>query len=149
MFFLQRLGANREMHPGDFVERCIRFEVQQHRRPRPKIEDVSDARGGIVEPVADWLGHLVQERREVLLPVAENTSDAEARRRADDDALVDLLSERLDSHVFDEATARDFLGRYGPFDPQRAAAVLDEALRDDRTDHHVNVYLQTIREALR
>jgi len=136
-------------HDGDFVERCLPFEVQPHRRPRPKIDEPSEPRHGTVKPVADWLGHLVEQRREALLPIADHADDANARRRADDDALVALLSERLDAHVFDEATARDFLRRYGPFDPQRAAAVLDEVLRDDRSDHHVHVYLDALREALR
>ncbi len=139
-----------EVHrDSNFVERCIPFEVQQHRRPRPKIADVSEADSDTAEPVADWLGHLVQERRDELLPVADTAVAAAGRRRAADDALVALLSERLDSLVFDEATARDFLRRYGPFDPERAAAVLDEVLRGDRRDHHINVYLDAIREALR
>ena len=132
-----------------FVERCIPFEVQQHRRPRPKVADVGEAPEQRAEPVADWLGHLVQERREQLLPVVDDTPDADAERSVADDAIVSLLEERVDSHVFDEAAIRAFLHRYGPFDSTRAAAVLDDVLRADRTDHHVNVYLQALREALR
>jgi transposase InsO family protein len=137
---------------GAFIERCIPFEVQQHRRPRPKIDDIRDAPGATAstaKPVADWLGHLVQQRRNERLPIADNSAVADARRRADDDALVALLEERLDSHVFDEATAREFLHRYGPFEPEHAVAVLDEVLRDDRSDHHINVYLRAIRGSLR
>jgi len=135
---------------GDFVERCIPFQVQQHRRPRPKTDEPAGGRSTTapVEPAADWLGHLVKTRRDQLLPVADDKAAIEDRRAADDDALVVLLSERLDHHVFDEAAARDFLRRYGPFDPERAAAVLDDMLRHDRTDHHITVYLQALKEAL-
>ena len=139
-----------EVHyAGEFVERCIPFEVQPHRRPRGSSGATGTVGDEPAAPVADWLGHLVQVRRDELLPLAAVADDAVARRRADDDALVTLLSERLDAQVFDEETARDFVRRYGPFDPQRAAAVLDELLRSDRSDHHIHVYLNALREALR
>jgi hypothetical protein len=141
-----------EVHrDGDFVERCIPFAVQQHRRPRPKSDDSDAPAAATQPPVADWLGHLVEQRRDQHLPVAagHTEDDDDAQRRADDDALAALLHERLDSHVFDETTVRAFLHRYGPFDSERAAAVLDDVLRGDRSDHHINVYLQAIREALR
>lgn len=44
---------------------------------------------------------------------------------------------------------RDFLHRYGPFDPERAHAALDDVLGDGPADHHVAVYLEAIRETLR
>jgi hypothetical protein len=139
-----------EVHyAGEFVERCIPFEVQPHRRPRGSSAATGHDGDDPVEPVADWLGHLVQTRRNELLPLAAVADDAAARRRADDDALIALLRERLDAQVFDEETARDFVRRYGPFDPGRAAAVLDELLGDDRRDHHIHVYLNALREALR
>jgi len=141
-----------EVHrDADFVERCIPFAVQQHRRPRPKIDDGGASTTATQPPIADWLGHLVEQRRDQQLPVADGHTqdDADGQRRADDDALVALLGERLDSHVFDEATVRAFLRRYGPFDKGRAAAILDDVLRGDRSDHHINVYLQAIREAIR
>ena len=134
---------------GDFVERCIPFAVQQHRRPRPRIDDAGASATDTAKPVADWLGHLVQQRRAERLPAADSAVDAEASRRAADNALIELLEERLDSQIFDEATARAFLRRYGPFDPERAAGVLDEHLRNERLDHHITVYLHAIREALR
>ncbi len=140
-----------EVHrDSTFVERCVPFRVQQHRRPRPKSSEAAGGQGahspGETKPVADWLGHLVKTRRDQFLPVVDNKASLEERRADADDAIVTLLSERLDRHVFDEATVRDFLRRYGPFDPERAAAVLNDMLRDDRTDHHINVYLQAIRE---
>lgn len=73
-------------------------------------------------------------------PTAETDADA---------GVVALLRERLDPSVFDETAVRDFLRRYGPFDVERATRALDDVLGDGRTDHHVHVYLDAIREALR
>ena len=132
-----------EVHAsGRFVERCAPFEVQEHRRPRPKIEEPS-APTEDATVTADWLGHLTRRRREeAFVPPAPEVTDVDA-------GIVALLRERLDPSVFDETSVRDFLHRYGPFDAERAARALDDALADGRTDHHVHVYLDAIREALR
>lgn len=70
-------------------------------------------------------------------------------RQADDDAVVALLREHLDPGAFDEAIARDFLHRYGPLDPRRATVALENLLSDGAAEHHVTVYLEAVREALR
>jgi putative transposase len=134
-------------HEGRFVERCVPFEVSAHRRPKPAPAESSTPAAEAAEPVADWLGHLVQRRRKEGF--VEATADVDTSRVQADDAVVALLREHLAPEVFVEATVRDFLHRYGPFDPERAHAALDDVLGDGPADHHVAVYLEAIRETLR
>lgn len=138
-------------HEGRFAERIRPFEVQPHRRPRPKTDDPAPpAPNGPPEPpTANWLGHLVeQRRREAFIESSPRqlAEQAAARRAQADQAVVDLLADRLDEAVFDEDAVRGFLDRYGPFDSDRAAEVIDRLLADqDRGDHHVTVYLDALR----
>jgi putative transposase len=133
-------------HEGRFVERCTPFEVQQHRRPKAKVEQPSATPAGGASVNADWLGHLVKKRRQEGFVQAEPAS---ASARADDE-IVELLREHLDPAVFDEAFVRDYLRRYGPFDHVRAGYALCDVLAEhQRADLHVRVYLDAIREALR
>lgn len=134
-----------EVHfDGRFVERCTPFRVHEHRRPRPKIDEPGAPSEDASAPTADWLGHLTRRRREEAFVPAAPTAETNA-----DANVVALLRERLDPSVFDEPAVRDFLRRYGPFDVERATRALDDVLGDGRTDHHVHVYLDAIREALR
>src|SRR5690606_13832872 len=79
-----------EVHSGGrFVERCVPFEVQQHRRPRAKTDEPS-APAEDATVTADWLGHLTRRRREeAFVPSAPDIADADA-------GIVALLRERLD-----------------------------------------------------
>ena len=134
-------------HDGRFVERCVPFEVSQHRRPRATPPEASAPPADAPAPTANWLGHLVERHRE--RGFVEAITEPATTREDDDDAIVELLREHLAPAVFVEATVRDFLDRYGPFDPARAAAALYDVLGDGPADHHVSVYLEAIREALR
>ncbi len=134
-------------HGGAFVERCVPFEVQEHRRPTPTVVEPSVPPPDAPAPTANWLGHLVERRREQAF--VESVAELAPLREEADDAIVDLLREHLEPAVFVEATVRDFLHRYGPFDPERAGVALYDVLGDGRADHHVAVYLDAIREALR
>lgn len=132
---------------GRFVERARPFEVQAHRRPRaPKPE--SPTAGEASEPVADWLGHLVGLRRKQFLDPAPPPPAETVQQRNDaaDQAVVDLLREHLDDETFDERAVRDYLRRFGPFDPERARRVLAR-LHDGGVgrDHHVALYLDALR----
>jgi hypothetical protein len=73
---------------------------------------------------------------------------ARARRHAADQAVVDLLVEHLDTEAMDINTAKRFLDRHGPFDPERAEPVLKRLLSQHPTDQHVTFYLQAIRNTL-
>jgi len=142
-------------HDGRFVQRVRPFEVRTNRRPKAKAttpdgDDATpteDAPG----PVANWLGHLVDRREgEAFIEPRprELVRQAAARRAVADQAIVDLLADRLDDAVFNEAVIRDFLDRYGPFDADKAAEDLDRSLQHGgRSDHHVNFYLEALRDS--
>ena len=134
-------------HDGQFVERCVPFGVREHRRPRAKVSEPSTPQSDASTPTANWLGHIVERRREQSF--IEAASEPAAPRASDDDVVVELLREHLEPAVFDEPSVRDFLHRYGPFDPELAGAALSDVLGDGPAEHHVSVYLQAIREALR
>lgn len=135
-----------------FVERSRPLDVQPHRRPRDRAVDVAPEEAAGTAASANWLGHLVERRREegFVEPPPQQTRDrARARRAEADQAVLDLLRERLDASVVDDATIRDYLERFGPFEPERAEAVLDRLLhRDGDRDRHVTVYLDAIRDQL-
>ena len=132
-------------HNGRFVERARPFEVRRHRRPKT-IEPPPSPAG---PPAVDWLAHLVETRRSSFFePSARQLADATRLRRANaDQAICDLLERHLEPAVFDEAVARAYLERFGPFDPEQASDTLAELLKDGRTDHHITLYLDAIRDA--
>jgi putative transposase len=129
-----------------FVERVTPFEVRQHRRPRPTTAEVIAASDDDVAPTADWLSHLLEQRR--AKGFVSMTSPSPSHEAAND-ALVALLRDRLDDAVFDEAAIRDFLAKYGPFDVEDATRALDDVFARNPPDLHVLVYLETLREILR
>lgn len=138
-----------EIWQGDaLVERVRPFEVEPHRRPRAADEEAAPA---TAEPVADWLGHLVDKRRAGFIEVEPKDAALEARRRRreEDDAVVELLRGRLLPAVFDEPALRAHLERFGPYDPCRARAAIEHLLAGGVRDHHIDVYLGAIRRAHR
>lgn len=141
-------------HEGSFVQRCRPFEVQRHRRPKPKSEaDGPPTDEPTAPPIADYLGHLVEARRAECLIEPEPSAralieQARARRHAADQAVTDLLAKHLDPEAMDIDTAKRFLDRHGPFDPERVEAVLKQLLRQHPTDQHVTFYLEAIRNTL-
>ena len=141
-------------HKGRFVERCRPFEVQRHRRPKARPEtDAPPADEPAAPPIADYLGHLVQARRAERFLEPEPSArqlieQARAHRHAADQAVIDILVEHLDAEAVDIGTAKRFLDRYGPFDPERAEAVLARLLTQHPADQHVTFYLEAIRNAL-
>lgn len=139
-------------HGGNFVERCVPFEVQTHRRPKPEPREPAAPADGASKPTLDWLGHLTEKRRRQALIAAsgaQSAAPADTSRETADDAIVELLREHLDPAAFDEASARTFLRQYGPFDEEPAGRVLYEQIAQGGAYHHVLVYLEAIREALR
>ncbi|MBU0456466.1 MAG: DDE-type integrase/transposase/recombinase [Gammaproteobacteria bacterium] len=144
-------------HGGAFKERVRPFEVRAHRRPKPRQEESPELTPAststtTAKPAADWLGHLVSRRRELsfIEPSPRELVQRALRRRAEQDqAIVDLLAQHLDGAAFDEDAAREHLRRYGPFDPDRARAVLEASLAaGESKDLHVTHYLDTIRQQL-
>ena len=135
-------------HRGRFCERVRPFEVRRHRRPKAKVAEPCPADAD-APPVADWLGELVATRRAEAFcepDPRELASLARQAREAQDQAVVDLLIERLDPAVIDVAAARGYLDRYGPFDPERAEQTLDHLLCQLPADQHIQLYLDAIRD---
>jgi putative transposase len=128
-------------------ERVKPFEVKPHRRPKPKPDEAAPSDSPT--PAADYLGHLVAKRRKQRLvePSPQQLAEqALARRAQADQAVVDLLAEYLDPAVFHEATVREYLDRFGPFDDEQVRRVLERLMADgQRNDHHVTFYLDQIR----
>jgi len=135
-------------HRKRFVERARPLDVQPHRRPKDRVKNAESEKTSAAK--ADWLGHLVERRRLegfVEPPPRQTSERARARRAEADQAVLDLLRERLDASVIDDDAIRDYLDRFGPFDPERAEGVLDQLLqRDADRDRHVTVYLDAIRD---
>jgi transposase InsO family protein len=138
---------------GKFVERVRPFVVQTHRRPKPRLKD--DERPASAPPAAptvDWLAHLVERRqREAFVEPSPRqiAAGVAVRRERWDQEVTALLVQRLDPAVFDEAIVREFLARFGPFDPAAVAVALDAMFAHGaRADQHPSVLLETLRQRL-
>ena len=139
-------------YQGSFRQRVRPFQVQTHRRPKPKTEDKPAADGPMlsepVKPLANWLGFLVERRlQEGFVEPAPRTLTKEHadQRAARDQALLDLLAAHLDPAAYDEDIARDYIHQYGPFVPERAGDTLRRLLDREPNDRHVTFYLDAIR----
>lgn len=133
-----------------FIQRVRPFSVTPHRRPKPKDTEPGPQRKD-EKPTADWLSHLVDKRRRhgfIETPPQKLVLDAKDRREKADLAVLDLLTDRLCQGVVDAKAVRDFLGRFGPFNPELAEHTLDNLLqRGEQRDRHVSFYLEAIRNA--
>jgi len=132
---------------GEFQQRVGPLTVSAHRRPRTKPE----ATPAEAPPVADYLGHLVEQRRadKIAEPSPRELAEkAEQRRERNATDIVDLLTDRLAEGVVDVAAVRGFVARFGPFDTELAEQTLDHMLRQGAgRDLHVSFYLDAVREA--
>ncbi|MCP3986788.1 MAG: DDE-type integrase/transposase/recombinase [bacterium] len=131
-----------------FQERARPFEVHAHRRPRDP--GLAQSKQAPAEPTANWLAHLVEQRCETgfdeLPPRQVAEQLAQARAEADT-AVVGLLRTALDATAIDEAAVREYLDRYGPFDPERARNVVERLLATGLPDDiHSTVVLEAIRD---
>lgn len=133
---------------GAFRERVRPFKVHAHRRPSATAGEPLDG-AKPTAPVANWLGHLEQQRIESWVPDPEQELEQALRRRQEaDDEVVTALRDRLAPDVFDEATVRRWLDRYGPLDAGPVAELLDFAIEHMGPSHHVDNYLDMLHAAL-
>lgn len=131
-------------HDGRMAERLQPFAVSRHRRPLTDPEP--DALPPAIQ-TGDWLRHLVEQRRQknFVEPTPQMLHEAELQRRAEADlAVLDVLATRLDPAVVDPPTVRSFLARFGPWDADRVAVLLDGLLTHQPRDLHVQVYLEQL-----
>lgn len=132
-----------------FLERARPLQIGPHRRPGAPSQTSTQSTAA-VGAKADWLGHLVNKQREQSRLQPASAPTAQHKRAASDQAVIDLLAQRLDSAAFDETAARDWLSRFGPLDPEQVTLALDSALaRGMPRDQHVRVTLDFILTAVR
>ncbi len=132
-----------------FLERARPLQIGPHRRPvAPPADCAQPPHAAALK--SDWLGHLARKHREQSCAQLATPPTAQQLRQAADQAVVDLLAQRLDPAAFDEPAAREWLFRFGPLDPQQLAAALDSALsRGVPRDQHVRVTLDFLLRSLR
>ena len=140
-------------HKDRFVERVRPFSVKRHRREKADTEADSPPKktpkGTSAPPVADWLGHLVKVRRAEAFvePSPKDLANQHAQARmAQNQAVIDVLIEHLDSAVIDVGACLDYLDRHGPFDPERAEKTLHRLLGQMPNDQHISLFLDAIRK---
>lgn len=118
-----------------FQERAKPLTIEAWRRPtRPSgAEPVPDP--------GDFLGRLVrrhQAEQPATPPVAPDDPAAH---------LLELLCDHVDMEVLDEALVREFVARFGPFDLERVAEILDRLAANHPRDLHTRFWLDAILEA--
>lgn len=129
-------------HGETFQERVRPLEVTPHRRPRVDDPIEPDPEG----PLVDYLGHLTQKHDP--LPEADAVEAALAERRRQDAAVAEVFERLLDPEVYDEGEVLEFVGRYGPFEPEEIEEQLRFAVEVGGSDQHIHTVLTGLRKAL-
>ncbi len=137
------MGLIEVWHGDAFQERVRPLEVTPHRRPKATTPEVPPDPDG---PAVDYLGHLVDQHRP--LPHHDELEAALAELRANEDAIVETFRDRLLPEVFDEHEVREFVGRYGPYEPSVIEELLTFAVEVGGADQHIHTVLRGLREAL-
>ena len=141
-----------EIHKdGRLKEHVKPFEVSPWRRPRPKTSSEAPETTSH-EPVGDWLGYLVEEKRKSN-PAPEPDprvwkAESETRRLKNTNSVISLLQEHLEEDVVDEVEVRSWLARFGPLDIDRAERELALLLDQVGPGLHARFYLGKLRGAL-
>src|SRR5690606_3782754 len=102
---------------------------QAWRRPTTKAAPVPTPDPG------DFLGRLVERHKANQPPVP---TDLPSDPASD---LIELLRDHVDEAVLDETLVRDFAARFGPFDLERAAEILDRLAARHPRDLHTRFWL--------
>jgi hypothetical protein len=130
---------------GRFRERLGPFEVQRHRRAKA-TQTAQDS----AQPVADWLGHMVEQHAQEAPYDPADELREELERRAEANAMVArILRDRIDPEVYDEAIVTDFLERHGPYEPDPTDELIAMTVEQVGMDQHVRVYLDALETAQR
>jgi len=138
---------------GQFRERVKPHQVRTHRRAGQPAATESVALDEKRAPTANYLGHLVEKRREEVGSTLEPSprqlaEDSRARLVRNAADISQLFIELLDDGVVDTAAVNDFVMRKGPFDVELVRDVLERLLeRDGAFDLHVSVYLDAVLQA--
>ncbi len=106
------------------------------------------AEDGAPAPTFDWLGHLVQARRGPLARPDEALDAALRERVEQDEEVLARVEAAVANETFDPGTVRDFLDRYGPYDPDTFGDMLDFVVEHMGCDGHLPTLLEAVRCAL-
>jgi len=139
----ERMETIEVWHGDTFQERVRPLEVTPNRRPRAEQDPIEPAPDG---PVVDWLGHLTEQHDPI--PEHDTIEAALAERRQQDAAVADVFERLLDPEVYDEGEVREFIGRYGPFDPETIEEHVRFAVDIGGSDQHIHSVLSGLRKAL-
>jgi transposase InsO family protein len=135
-------------HGQRFVERTRPLQIDAHRRPASTPSTDSATKSPPTTPLVDWTGMIMRKWRKQSITNVPPAMTPEQRRDAADALLLEILAARLTPGAFDESAARDALKRFGPFDPDDAAAALDAHFAQGfPRDQHVGFYIDLIRTA--
>lgn len=117
---------------GRFQERARPLNIEAWRRPVVHTTPAEAPDPG------DFLGRLTgRHKAEQPAPPTPVPDDP-----ADD--LLDLLRDHVDASVLDETLVRDAVARFGPFDLERAAEVLDRLAARHPRDLHTRFWLDAL-----
>jgi hypothetical protein len=128
-----------------FQERVKPLDPSPVRRPKPPTPAPAAA-AATAPPLVDYLGHLVAQHTPVDLgdPLGKALED----RTALDERVVDVIRSLLAPEVFDLAEVREFVGRYGPLDPEPVRTIVSRAVELGGRDQHIHTLLKGLRDAL-
>ena len=113
---------------------------------RAKVLNIEAWRRPVVKPTSapapdpgDFLARLTARHKAAQTAVSEAPDDPAAD-------LLDLLRDHVDEAVLDPTLVRTFHDRFGPFDLERAAQILDRLAARHPRDMHTQFWLDAIRE---
>lgn len=131
-----------------FIERVRPLEVGPHRRP--KMPSMPSPESSKAAPTADWLSHLVAERRSIFTgpAAAELAEQVRSRRQHADEAIRSLLRDRIDPAAYDSSAVDAWLDRFGPVGLDAARDAIDAIIARDGADHHSSHYLRALEPTL-
>lgn len=139
----ERMETVEVWHGTTFQERVQPLQTAPHRRrssPEPELEP--DPEG----PLVDFLGHLVDQHHP--LPEVDALEGAVAERARQDEAVVEVFRDQLLPEVFDEHEVREFIGRYGPFEPEQIEELVALSVELGGADQHIHAVLREVKTAL-
>lgn len=138
----ERLETVEVWSDATFQERVRPLDAAPVRRPKAKEDPIVSEES----PAGDYLAHLVEAH--APLPEPDPLDALLAEREALDEAVVDVVRALLAPEVFDEAEVREFVGRYGPLDPERVAELIALAVEVGGADQHIHAVLKGLRVAI-
>lgn len=135
----ERLDQIEIFYDGAFRQRAKPVQVTPNRAPQ-QMPIVNEQRE---HPPTDYLGYLTKRHQNRIKTAAGKKSNQTNLK-----TFLAILSKRIDIQVFDTELATEFYNTYGPFEPNRLAACLDNLLCNQPGNLHLSFYLEHIQDQL-